>query len=126
VILGQSHHSRQLDLRINEADQFVLSRVDETGQSVELTSPALKPGVVHQVVGVYDGLELRLFVNGVEVDSAPCRGVRTGEGIWLGGIGDERFQGELVRMNVFNGALSADQVEAMHERLELLELNAPN
>ncbi|MDP0495878.1 MAG: LamG-like jellyroll fold domain-containing protein [Verrucomicrobiota bacterium JB024] len=126
VILGQSHHSRQLDLRINEADQFVLSRVDETGQSVELISPVLKPGVVHQVVGVYDGLELRLYVNGVEVDSAPCRGVRTGEGIWLGGIGDERFQGELVRMNVFNGALSADQVEAMHERLELLELNAPN
>ncbi|MEM1370226.1 MAG: LamG-like jellyroll fold domain-containing protein, partial [Cyanobacteria bacterium P01_H01_bin.15] len=122
-VLVQSGQSRQLDLRINKERQFVLSRKNNLGVLVEVVSNRLTEGEIYHVVSVYTGTMLKLYVNGKLVDEKPCDGVRTGEGSWLGSHQNERFNGEIIRLNIYNGALSEFQILEMNARFNLLELS---
>ena len=123
ALLYQPHYSRQLELELDATGCLLLTRQNNSGQEATVRTEPLEAGRVYQAVAVFTGSEIQLYLDGELAGASPCVGVRTGEGTWIGGKGEERFQGEIVRMNVFTGALSENQVEDMYYRFEQLELN---
>jgi glucose/arabinose dehydrogenase/PKD repeat protein len=67
------------------------------------------------VAGTYDGLQLRLFINGTQVASVPRTGsyqVSTGA-LWIGGnaIYGEHFRGKLDDVRIYNRALTPAEIQ---------------
>jgi hypothetical protein len=89
-------------------------RQDAAGNESAASPSALQTGAWSHVVGTYDGTTMRLYVNGVQVDtktssrsipnhaSALSMGIKDGGGAYLGGMLDE--------VAVYNSVLTAQQV----------------
>ena len=97
------------------------ANVRVAGDHRTLRGPAAVPsGAWSHVAMTYDGTTQRLFINGVEVASAPQSGaIETGAGaLRVGGNNSwtgEFFQGEIDEVRVYNRALSQPEIEAdMH------------
>ena len=91
-----------------------LIRQDAAGNESASSLTALQPGTWYHVVGTYDGTTMRMYVNGVQVDSnassrsipdhasALAMGTKNGGGAYLGGTMDE--------VAIYSSALTAQQV----------------
>jgi hypothetical protein len=77
-------------------------------RSVEASSPVLKTGVWHHVAGVYDGSEVRMYLDGELLDTRPASGSRRtndlplmiGSDVDRGGNGTSFFEGEIDAVRV--------------------------
>jgi hypothetical protein len=92
--------------------------VVELGTRISLLAPAgtIVPGGTYHVVGTFDGTTQRLYVNGVQVASAPLGGSAD---LTLGGIhigswegSSEYFAGTIDDVSIWSKALSAAQIAA--------------
>jgi hypothetical protein len=108
-----------------------LLRVDINRKAVWLKGQTpLTPNRWHYVVGVYDGRQIQLYVDGKR-DGEPvaCRGLRTDEGLLIGrGASlpnmlaqfkpDKQgfFKGDLARFQILQKAMSAQEIEAIYHQ----------
>ncbi len=113
-------------------DQTIqLLRVDINRKAVWLKGQTpLAPKRWHYVVGVYDGRNMQLYVDGkADGQPVPCRGLRTDEGIVIGrGAAlphmlaqfkpDKQgfFQGDIARFQILQRALASDEIEAIYHQ----------
>ncbi len=107
----------------SEGDQYVL--YGDRGNSelrfkVVTSAGAERPGIANSdlakgewihVVGVYDGANAMIYLNGVKKDSHPLTGtVKTGQVATLGLSGTSYFQGSMDQVEVYSRALTAEEV----------------
>ena len=79
------------------------------------------PGIWYHIAGTYDGSNVKLYVNGVLVDSAPASGVMTdyGKNLRIGvpsnisRTGVDFLPGLVDEVEIFNRALSASEIQAI-------------
>ncbi|WP_020569469.1 glycerophosphodiester phosphodiesterase family protein [Neolewinella persica] len=115
----------------SENDQYVI--YEDRGNKelrfkVATTNSAQRPGIseasltkgewIH-IVGVYNGSTAKIYLNGIVMDSHNLTGsVRTGQEARLGKSGDpassSHFVGSIDNVEVYNLALSAEQVMALY------------
>ncbi len=112
-----------------EADSYLLSASSDVGAlrpAAGVTVGGLVPnafgpsalpvGVWSHLAMTYDGAQLRLFVNGVQVASSPVSGVvaATGNPLWIGGNSPygEFFNGRIDEVRVYRAALSQAEIQA--------------
>lgn len=109
---------------IQDGSSFRLRfRVSTNGSTATLVAPLslLTPGVWTHVAGVYDGAEMIVYQDGVEVGSAPLVGSLTSLPTVPVAIGDQPvglrrpFDGALDDVRVYSRALSATEVAALAE-----------
>lgn len=75
---------------------------------------ALQAGVFQHVAGTYDGSVMRLYLNGAEVGSLPVTGVvDTSTRANVSGL--ESFNGLVDEVEIFDRALSAEEVKAIYD-----------
>jgi concanavalin A-like lectin/glucanase superfamily protein/hydrazine synthase alpha subunit-like protein len=85
-------------------------------------NPALiLDGQWHHVAGVFDGVNMRVYLNGKEIDSLEYPGAIISGGpapAYIGSSngGGEFFQGGIDDLRILNKALSASQIAALHSR----------
>ena len=86
------------------------------GALLPVDGPVLPLNIWSHLVGTFDGSALRLYVNGVLVNTSAAAGpLNSGTGpSFIGRLGQNLypFQGSLDEVAVFNGVLSADRVRA--------------
>ena len=76
----------------------------------------LQVGAFHHVAGTYDGTTMRLYLDGAEVGSLPVSGfVGVSEGVALSTGDAEALDGLLDEVQVFDRALSAEEIRAIFE-----------
>ena len=76
----------------------------------------LQVGAFHHVAGTYDGTTMRLYFDGAEVGSLPVSGfVGVSEGVALSTGDAEALDGLLDEVQVFDRALSAEEIRAIFE-----------
>ncbi|HEX3561721.1 MAG TPA: LamG-like jellyroll fold domain-containing protein, partial [Solirubrobacterales bacterium] len=93
----------------------------QSGARRRLQAPAgaILTGQAYHVLGTYDGTTQRLYINGVEVASAPLTGAITANasaldlGSWSEGA--EPFNGTIDEVSVYANALSAGRVLAHYQ-----------
>jgi hypothetical protein len=79
----------------------------------------LQVGVFHHVAGTYDGSVMRLYLDGVEIDSLTVSGtVGAGTAVTLGSAA-EPLHGLLDEVEIYNRALSASEIQAIFNAGEL-------
>jgi hypothetical protein len=85
-------------------------------QRLQAASGAIVAGQKYHVAGTYDGANMRLYVNGVQVASKALTGGATTSsnpvliGSWDGG--SEFFKGVIDEVAIYRSALSATRVQA--------------
>jgi hypothetical protein len=85
---------------------------------LQATAGAVATGQTYHVVGTYDGAQQRLYLNGVQVASAPLTGNITatmtslGIGTWNN---SEFFSGKIDEVAVYGTALAGARVQAHHD-----------
>jgi hypothetical protein len=90
-----------------------------TRRRLQAPAGAILTGQAYHVLGTYDGATQRLYINGVEVASAPLTGAITANasaldlGSWS--EGSEPFNGTIDEVAVYANALSAGRVLAHYE-----------
>jgi len=107
----------------SEGDQYVL--YGDRGNSelrfkVTTSVSAERPGIPNadltkgewiNIVGVYDGTNAMIYLNGVKKDSHPLTGtVKTGQVATLGLSGTSYFKGSMDQVEVYSRALSEDEI----------------
>jgi hypothetical protein len=104
---------------ILEADQGVL-KLDLSDQGT-LTAPLPSTGVWHLVTGTYDGMEMKIYVDGIEVASRAATGAigTTPEPFFIGGSHASgstglTFDGKIDDARVYNYALSPTEVSGLY------------
>ena len=92
------------------------SNVFAGGSNRWATGPTLPLNTWSHVAGTYDGLTVRLFVNGLQVGSTAYTGtIGTSTGVLrIGGnsMWGEFFQGRLDELRIYSRALSAAEIQA--------------
>ncbi len=97
--------TRQLHFYMNIEDELWHVRVNNV----------LQAGVFHHVAGTYDGSDMRLYLDGVEVGSHPISGtVGPGYGVELSSQ-VETLDGLLDEVEIYDQALSASEILAIYE-----------
>ncbi|MDZ4227745.1 MAG: LamG domain-containing protein [Candidatus Levybacteria bacterium] len=113
--------------RLNMPDgNFVLSIADGTTDNTLTTSPtdAYNDGNWHHVVGVVKrGVELRIYVDGSSAGSTPSTLETSISGSNIFEIGGETttaqlFTGQIDDVRIYNRALSATEVTALHQEYD--------
>ncbi len=96
-------------------------RTQGKDRKLDASTGAVKPWEWAFVAGVYDGSKMRLYLNGVEVDTKNEHrplDVHAGAEVWLGGVpGDPRalpWAGRLDEVAVFDRALGADVIAELY------------
>ncbi|OFX49305.1 MAG: hypothetical protein A2W95_16450 [Bacteroidetes bacterium GWA2_40_14] len=107
----------------SEGDQYVL--YEDRGNSelrfkVSTSAGAERPGIPNNdlkkgewihIVGVYDGTNAMIYLNGVKKDSHPLTGtVKTGQVATLGLSGTSYFEGNMDQVEVYSRALTEDEI----------------
>jgi hypothetical protein len=103
-------HDRRPDINFGSGPEWLTVRAPDVAET----------GKWLHVAGVYDGRHEALFVDGVEVSSAPCtklmsvspRPVRVGRGPFAQ---DRRFHGVIDEVAMFDIGLTADDVRLLYE-----------
>ncbi|MDP3148090.1 MAG: LamG-like jellyroll fold domain-containing protein [Ignavibacteria bacterium] len=125
----------------SETDNYVLYEDRGNNQlrfKVSTTGGAARPGIaaadlktgewIH-VVGVYDGANASIYLNGVFKNSLPVTGtVKTGQVATLGKSGTAAptfFKGSMDNVQVFNRALTAQEVADMYAKTKTMGVS-PN
>lgn len=83
------------------------------GNEVAVVDPNVLPiGSWTHVAGTYDGLNARLYVNGIEASSVPASfGVGTGStGFYIGGTGGDNVRGLIDEVRLWNVTRSAAEI----------------
>ena len=81
-----------------------------------VSAPGLEHGVYHHVAGTYDGTNMRLYLDGVEVDSCPVTGtVYPDETNMLIGSDDEPMQGLIDEVSIYDRALTPTEIQAIYD-----------
>lgn len=103
-------------------------RLKAGGQTTELKAGTgnLSPGVWTHVAAVYDGSEMRIYKDGVLAASTPKSGELATNSNVLANLGRNPdgyggFDGIIDEVMVFNGALSAQQIDVIKEGGSLVE-----
>ncbi|MEM7166617.1 MAG: Ig-like domain-containing protein [Planctomycetota bacterium] len=101
---------------------YLRARVRSAGITTTLTAPngVLAPNTWTHAAAVYDGSELRLYKDGVEVGSVPMSGpidMDPAVGVAIGnqppGAGARPFDGCIDDVRVYDRALSLEEIEAL-------------
>ncbi len=115
----------------SDGDQYVL--YEDRGNSelrfkVSTSNGAQRPGIPNDdlttgewihVVGVYDGTNAMIYLNGEKKDSHPLTGnVKPGQKAFLGKNGTSYFKGSIDQVEVFNTALSGTEIEDMYNNIK--------
>ncbi|MDP3684868.1 MAG: LamG-like jellyroll fold domain-containing protein, partial [Ignavibacteria bacterium] len=125
----------------SETDNYVLYEDRGNNQlrfKVTTTNGAARPGIaaadlktgewIH-VVGVYDGANASIYLNGVFKNSLPVTGtVKTGQVAMLGKSGTAAptfFKGSMDNVQVFNRALTAQEIADMYAKTKTMGVS-PN
>lgn len=100
--------------------KFSVKNISGTSVNIQSNTP-LTIGKWYQMVGVYNGTNALLYVNGQLVASAPLTGaVDTGSGNVEGigwknsGQSSEKFYGDIDQVRVYNRPLSASEVKQLY------------
>jgi hypothetical protein len=75
-------------------------------------------GVWHYVTGVYDGSNLRIYVDGVQESSTNIGSVVAYTGtdpLWIGKDPNRWFNGMVDEVRIYNRALSAGEVQRLYD-----------
>ncbi|MCB8995113.1 MAG: T9SS type A sorting domain-containing protein [Bacteroidales bacterium] len=112
----------------SETDQYVLYEDKSNAElrfKVTTSSGAERPGIPNAdlktgewiyVTGVYDGSTAKIYLNGVQKDSHPLSGtVKPGQEATLGKSGSTFFSGNMDQVEVYNRALSQEEILAKYE-----------
>jgi hypothetical protein len=86
-----------------------------------ILSVAAPAGGWHHVVYTYDGTTQRLYLDGTQADTstaAPDTGAVATARIATQQAGSERFTGDVDEVRIYNRALSAADVTALHAGME--------
>lgn len=116
-VFALQFHSQYTQMR------FVLR---ESGNSAGIAVVDLPPTQLwHHMAGTWDGATMKLYLNGIEVDSVPFAGnliassnvlsigARWEAGIHPSGALDNRFDGKLEDVRLYNRALTPDEVRLL-------------
>ena len=94
--------------------------VDIGGVPYSATSAVLSTGTYYHLVGIYDGSNVRIYVNGVEGTPSPVVGVLTAPnhstliGAWM--TNGYYWDGIIDEVRIYNRALSADEVKQHYDQ----------
>lgn len=95
-------------------------------QSITVT---VTTGVLYHVAGTYDGVTMRLYLNGVQVNSAAKTGISgdfgNNVGIGAQGDGDVPMNGRVGDVRIYDRALSAAEVWQLYAPQTRWQLYAP-
>jgi hypothetical protein len=100
---------------------FGISTPADPGLGITVTSGGIVTGAWQHVAGVYDGSEIRLYINGLLVGSAPTSGSIIDNGTMPAGVGRDDvspalyFNGKMDDLRIFNAALSPDELSCAPE-----------
>ncbi|MBK8947035.1 MAG: Ig-like domain-containing protein [Ignavibacteriae bacterium] len=111
----------------SETDQYVIyedKANNELRFKVSTSGGAERPGIpaaqletdewIH-IVGVYDGANAMVYLNGQLMDTHPLTGtVNTGQVANIGKSGDSYFQGSIDNVQVFAKALTQEEINYLH------------
>lgn len=117
ISTGNSYDMKdhQYSLHFRRENKFMFARGDET-KFDNLYSAMHDSSAWHHVVGVDDGAELRLFVDGEKVDTKPKTVTPTPNvyKLKIGGykIGGYYFQGLIDEVKIYNRALSDEEIRS--------------
>ncbi len=115
----------------SDGDQYVL--YEDRGNSelrfkVTTSTGAQRPGISNDdltagewihIVGVYDGSNAMIYLNGEKKDSHPLTGnVKTGQKAFLGKNGESYFKGSIDQVEIFNTALTGIEIENMYNHIK--------
>ncbi len=122
----------------SETDQYVIYedrgnnqlrfKVTTTGGAARpaIQVADLKTGEWINVVGVYDGANAKIYLNGVLKGTLPLTGtVNPGQAATLGKSGTTFFSGEIDNVKVFNRALTAQEVADLYTQSKTIGVS-PN
>jgi hypothetical protein len=80
-----------------------------------LSQRLLKAGVFNHVAGTYDGTTMKLYLNGVLLNSRSVKGRLAASENSVGFSGGEALDGLLDEFTLYNRALSADEIQAIYQ-----------
>ena len=115
----------------SDGDQYVL--YEDRGNSdlrfkISTSNGAQRPSIPNSdlvagewihIVGVYDGTNAMIYLNGEKKDSHALTGtVKSGQKAYLGRTGSTYFKGSIDQVEVFNTALSDSDVMDLYENLK--------
>ncbi len=119
-------------LSVNISDQCLFAIYDGS-TNIATGTTALVAETWHHVAGVYDGSNLRIYLNGTEEDSTANTGsmssttapVRIGAG--SGGSGTESpFDGEIGHCSIWDVGLSANEIKSLASGISPLKVRRGN
>lgn len=130
---SDSPDQKQYLLSITASDKVQIA-INAGGVSTAIgTTSVMVAGIWCHIVGTYDGSNMRIYLNGIEENSAAKTGnmpsttapVRIGAG--SGGAGTEQpFDGEIGHCGIWNIPLSADDVASLANGFPLKQLRPDN
>ncbi len=80
----------------------------------------------YNIVGTYDGQEIKLYVNGEEVNSLTKEGTLSAfeEPVFIGSANNEKFfNGAIDEVSIYNKALTKDEVKALYDVYFITNIN---
>lgn len=129
---SDSPEAFQYLVQINGSDEPLFA-IFNGGTSIAQGSTTLSVGVWYHIVGTYDGITVRVDLDGVEDGSTPNTGtmsstaapVRIGAG--SGGSGTENpFDGDIGHCAIWDVALTASEIESLANGINPLQIRQSN
>jgi len=109
------------DLSPNEAQARFRLKTDPGGVTTEFHAGTLNPGRWHHIVNTYDGANMIIYVDGIELGKIPKTGtvaVDTTIPVWIGGNPPDptarAFDGQIDEIHVYARGLLASEVQQLY------------
>ena len=94
--------------------------VYDTGASLHYTSPSvtISEGVWHHIVGVYDGANIKFYLDGVEVRNNVVGAFNLDDSVYSLSIGyfNAHFDGKIDEVRIYSRALSEEEIKRLYEQ----------
>ena len=97
-------------IAVNKNNSQLLFQIQANAR-ITIYSDILSQNVWYHIVGTYDGIKMRIYVNGVEVGSADLSGNIVASSMTIGyGDWDRFWKGIIDEVRIYNRALSASEI----------------
>jgi hypothetical protein len=99
---------------------ILLQQIDNAGNTVNLgvSNQPLGDNQFHQIVGTFDGSTMKIFVDGIYINSTSCNGMKTGSTNYRIGayttIGTYQANGIISDVRVYNRALLDSEITTLY------------